>query len=119
MRATVSKPEGTASYLEGSSTGPKRILVQTNTRLVPGDDYHRRLLFMLDLTCQHHWNRDYLPDQVRWSVYGCRFGYDNRRCYVLVHHGQSSNDDGVPVLWYQWTAESLYEHPFVPGSIVV
>ena len=113
MEATASVPKDTTPHLEENSTKPTRVLVQTKTHLVPGGDYDERLLFMLDLICQHHWNRDYDPDQDRWSVYGARFGYDNRRCYFLVDHGQSSTDDDIPVLWYQWTGESLLE-PFRP-----
>ncbi|POR31688.1 Uncharacterized protein TPAR_08097 [Tolypocladium paradoxum] len=94
---------------------PKRILVQTKTHLVPGDDYHQRCLFLLDVMCRHHWNRDFDPRQDRWSEYGAWFGYDNRRCYFLVDHGQSSADRHVPVLWYEWTGESLKAMPrFLP-----
>ncbi len=57
-------------------------------------------------------------DQDRWSVYGARFGYDNRRCYFLVDYGRSHTDDHVPVLWYQWTGESLLE-ALRPSNVVV
>jgi hypothetical protein len=106
---TASKPEGTVPRLEGHLTASKRILVQTKTHLVQGDDFHQRCLFLLDLTCQYHWNRDFHPDQDRWSAYGAWFGYDNRRCYFLADHGQALNDDEVPILWYEWTGESLLE----------
>jgi hypothetical protein len=107
MGTNANMPEHTAQCPGENSTGPKRILVQTKTNLVPGGDYLGRCEFMLDFICQHHWNRDYDPDQDRWSVYGAQFGYDNRRCYFLVDHGQSATDDDVPVLWYQWTGESV------------
>jgi hypothetical protein len=105
--------QGLVPHLGANSMEPTRILVQTKTHLVPGDDYHQRCLFMLDLICQHHWKRDFHPGQDRWSVYGARFGYDKRRCYFLVDHGQSTTDDDIMLLWYQWTGESLSE-PFVP-----
>lgn len=118
METTASKPEGTARHIEGNLTGPKRILVQTKTHLVPGDGYDQRCLFLLDLICQYHWNRDFDPDQDRWSVYGAWFSYDNRRCYFLVDHGQSLNDNDVPVLWYEWTGESLLKPPS-PSNVVI
>jgi hypothetical protein len=118
METTASKPEGTATHLERNSTAPQRILVQTETHLVPGDDYHQRCLFLLDLICQLHWNRDFDPDQDRWSVYGAWFGYVNRPCYFLVDHGQTLNDDDVPILWYEWTGGSLLE-PLGPSDIAI
>jgi len=118
METTANVPEGTALHLGENSMGPKRVLVQTKTHLVPGEDWHQRCLFMLDLICHHHLNRDFDPDQDRWSVYGARFGYDNRRCYFLVDYGRSHTDDHVPVLWYQWTGESLLE-ALRPSNVVV
>jgi hypothetical protein len=88
-------PEGTVF-----SSEPKRILVQTKTHLVPGKDFHEKLMFMLDRICQHHWRRDYDLDQDRWSTHGCRFGYHNKTCYFLLDNGVSSNDDKVEVLQY-------------------
>ena len=118
METTANEPGGAAPHLGESSTGPKRILVQTKTHLVPGDDYHARCMFMLNLICQHHWNHNFDLDQDRWNVYGAQFGYDNRSCYFLVDHGRSPTDDDVPVLWYQWTGESLLE-PLSPSDVVV
>ena len=90
-----------------NSTGPFRVLVQTKTHLVPGDDYEQRLMFMLNLICNRHLNRNFDSRQDRYSAEGTWFGYHNRRCYFLVDHGESSNDHDVPVSWYEWTGESL------------
>ncbi|EGY23785.1 uncharacterized protein VDAG_05223 [Verticillium dahliae VdLs.17] len=83
------------------------------------------------LICQHHWNRDFDPERDRWSAYGARFGYPNRRCYILLDYGQSA-DNEVPVLWYEWMGKSfnilaqdlppeiqvkLKEYPFMRPSI--
>ncbi|PVH70447.1 hypothetical protein DL98DRAFT_564161 [Cadophora sp. DSE1049] len=86
---TANVPEGAAPHLGEKSTGPIRILVQTKTHLHP----------------------DFDPDQDRWRVHGARFGCDKRHCYFLVDHGRSPTDDNVPVLWYQWTGESLKAMP--------
>lgn len=111
METKAGVPKDAAPPLEENSMEPTRVLVQTKTHLVPGKDYDERLLFMLDLICQRHWDRDFDPDKDRWSTYGTRFGYDNRRCYFLLDHGQSLSDGDVSVLWYQWTGESLWEPP--------
>jgi hypothetical protein len=104
--ATNNMPEGTVF-----SSGPKRILVQTKTHLVPGKDFDEKLMFMLDRICQHHWHRKYDFKQDRWSTHGCRFGYPNRTCYFLLDSGESTNDDTVEVLWYLFTGieEPLWE----------
>jgi hypothetical protein len=83
-----------------------RLLVQTRTHLVPGDDYTERIRHMKNLVCQHHWHRDFDPAQDRWYAYRDNFGYDNRRCYFLVDHGQVQG--GAPALiWYKWNGQSL------------
>jgi hypothetical protein len=115
METTTNEPKGTAPPLEENPTGPKRILVQTKTHLVPGGDYGERCYFILDRICQLHWNRDFVFGEDRWNSYGARFGYDNRTCYFLVDHGQSIDDD-VPVVWYQWTGKSLLE-PLSPSNV--
>lgn len=86
---------------------PQRILVQTKTHLVPGNGYHERQLFMMNLMCQLHWKRNYHPRQDRWYVRGARFAYKNRRCFFLIDHGHSSADDEVVVSWYKWNGDSL------------
>jgi hypothetical protein len=116
METTANEPKDTAPSLEENLTGPKRILVQTKTHLVPGDEYGKRCYFILDLVCQHHWNRNFVFGEDRWNSYGTEFGYDNRTCYFLVDHGQSATDDDVPVIWYQWTGESLLE-PLSPSHV--
>ena len=94
-------------------TQPIRILVQTKTHLVPGDEYAERVDRMRNLICQHHWNRDFDWNQDRWNVYGADFGFDDRNCYFLVDHGESPTDP--PILWYSWTGESLL---VIPGPLL-
>ena len=93
------------------SARPLRILVQTVTNLVPGNDYGERVEYMRNLICQHHWNRDFDWDQDRWNVYGHHFGLENRNCYFLIDHGHSESSEDPPVLWYKWTGKSLLEEP--------
>lgn len=104
METNTSNPESRAPDV---GEAPTRVLVQTKTHLVPGDGYHKRCLFMLDLICQRTWSRDFDPKQHRWNVRGALFGYDNHPCYFLVDHGQSSNDEDITVLWYHWDGKSL------------
>ncbi|KAI1119827.1 hypothetical protein F5Y10DRAFT_149315 [Nemania abortiva] len=107
METTTSQLEVDDPPPETNSEGPKRILVRTKTHLVPGDDYGARCTYMLNRICQHHWNRDFVFGKDRWNSYGTQFGYDNRTCYFLVDYGRSASDDDVPILWYEWTGESL------------
>ncbi|KAL2214247.1 hypothetical protein CC79DRAFT_1363023 [Sarocladium strictum] len=89
------------------STEPVRILVQTVTQLVPGNDYAQRVQYMQNLICQHHWNRDFDRNQDRWNVYGHHFSYENRNCYFLIDHGSRESPKDPQVLWYKWTGEAL------------
>lgn len=50
----------------------------------------------------------------RWNAYGDEFGYNHRLCFFLVDYGSSSDDDEVPILSYEWTGESLYDHSPIP-----
>jgi len=90
---------------------PCRILVQTKTHLVYGNDYNDRCKRMRNIICRHLWKRDFDPDQER-SYARADFGYPNRRCFFLVDHGQSDTDD-VPIRWYAWTGTFLLDCLFV------
>lgn len=96
---------------ERYATRPCRILVQTKTHLVQGNDYNERCKRMRNIICRHFWERDFDPNQER-SYARADFGYPNRRCFFLVDHGQSNVDD-VPIRWYKWTGISLSECPFL------
>ncbi|KAM6482526.1 hypothetical protein HDV62DRAFT_45828 [Trichoderma sp. SZMC 28011] len=85
--------------------GPVRILVQTVTSLVPGNDWWQRIVYIRNIICQYHWNRDFDWDKDRWNSYGDDFGYDNRNCYFLIDHGESAEDP--PILRYKWTGKTL------------
>lgn len=92
---------------------PVRILVQTITRLVPGDLYPERVRLMRNIICQHHWNRDFDCIQERFQARGADFGFDNRVCYFLLDSGINLDPvEDPPILWYRWTGESLLVHPF-------
>jgi len=101
-------PECRSAYFKEDSTAPVRILVSTATHLVPGDGFFERTAFMRNLIGQYHWNRDF-KDCDRFEAYNATFGYDNRKCYFVLDHGQSpdGNDEIVPILWYRWTGTLL------------
>lgn len=80
-----------------------RVLVQTRTHLVPGSDHYEKLLFILDLVCDHLWGRTFHPRRDRFHLYGPPLGRKNHRFYFVVDHGQATDDSTVPVLWYQFT----------------
>jgi hypothetical protein len=109
MEVPASEPSMPLPNPGDMSAGPVRILVQTVTHLVPGNDFAERVEYMQNLICQHHWKRDFDWDQDRWNGYGHQFAFRNRNCYFLIDHGHSEGDP--PVLWYKWTGESLLEKP--------
>lgn len=93
------------------NTGKMRILLQTVTHLVPGNDYGEKITFIQNLVRHHQWQRDYDVDQERWYPYRDYFGLPNRRCFFLIdHHGHDHTveEEKVPMLWYRWTGEALY-----------
>ena len=96
-----------APNTKGNPEGPIRLLVQTSTHLVPGDGWAPKYKFMLNTMCERHFNRRFDDLQDRGSSHGGYFAYPNLRCYFLVDHGQSSNDDEVPIIWYEWTGKTL------------
>lgn len=102
-------PECGSAYFKEHPTAPVRILVSTATHLVPGDGFFERTEFMRNLISQYHWCHDFDRDRDRFEAYNATFGYDNRKCYFLLDHGQSpdGNDEIVPVLWYKWTGTLL------------
>ncbi|KEY71903.1 hypothetical protein S7711_11474 [Stachybotrys chartarum IBT 7711] len=94
----------------GDHKAKVRILLQTLTHLVPGEDRGEKLDFIENLIAQHHWKRDFDRDQERLFLYHDDFGLDNIRCYFLIdHHGydHTVEEEIVPVLWYKWTGQSL------------
>ena len=74
---------------------------------------------MFNRVCQHVWNCEFDEDVHRWYTCGDNFGYNNRRCFFLVDYGTSANDDGVPVLCYDWTGETLYVIPTCDWSCTI
>lgn len=102
-------PEVSVSYLRKHPTSPVRILISTTTRLVPGNGYFERTEFIRNLVSQYHWKRDFEWGLDRFDTYNAKFGYDYRKCYFLIDHGESpdGNDSIVPIPWYRWTGESL------------
>ena len=104
---------------QADESTPLRVLVQTKTHLVLGEnleaDYATKVDFMKNLICRHLWNRDFDKRRERWNSHGDQFGYSDRDCWFLIDHGDSV--DEPPVLWYKWTGESLSEtHPLFTKS---
>ena len=67
-------PEDAILCFKNDSSKPIRILVESKTHLIPGNDFHENVFFILDSVCQHHWNRDFDLDD-RWNTYDADFGY--------------------------------------------
>ncbi|KAK3292990.1 uncharacterized protein B0H64DRAFT_403257 [Chaetomium fimeti] len=100
--------EAAAAANASDLDSPVRVLVQTQTHLVPGDKtthFGERYDAMVSLICQHVWQREY--DQFRerdWS-YHCHFAVDNVECWFLIdHHGPDPTPPpDPPLIWYRWT----------------
>lgn len=92
---------------------PVRVLVQTQTHHVPGDkstEYGERYDAMLNLICQHVWQRDFDKFRERHWNYHCHFALDNVECWFLIDHygpDQSPAPD-PPIIWYRWTGTELF-----------
>jgi len=99
------------AYLKENPSAPARILVSTVTHLVPGEGFFERTRFIRNLVTQYHWNRDFKTGEDRFEAYNAVFAFANRPCYFLIDHGQSHDGD-IPILWYQWTGDKLYEIPY-------
>jgi hypothetical protein len=92
---------------------PVRILVQTQTHLVPGDrstEFGERYDAMVSLICQHVWQRRYDKFRERVWNYHCYFALDNVECWFLIdHHGPDpSPPPEPPIVWYRWTGIELF-----------
>ncbi|KAL2171279.1 hypothetical protein VTG60DRAFT_3385 [Thermothelomyces hinnuleus] len=97
---------------------PLRVLVQTKTHLIPGDqsaDFGQRFRVMQNLICQHIWRRDF--DRTRERIWSKgEFALDDHDCWFLVdYHGAGRDpaedrdppDPDPPMLWYNWTGTEL------------
>lgn len=91
---------------------PVRVLVQTQTHLVPGDrftEFGKRDDAMLSLICQHVWKREFDQFRERRWNYNPYYAVDNVECWFLVdHHGPDPiPPSDPPVVWYRWTGSEL------------
>lgn len=86
---------------------PVRLLVQTLTHLVPGESGIDRYAFIQNRMCQDFWGCGFNAPKFRFASHGESFALDNRRCFFLVDHGETDDDDKVPVLCYEWTGDKL------------
>jgi hypothetical protein len=95
-----------------TDTGKVRILLQTVTHLVPGNDREGKLHFIRNLTARRQWKRLFDWDQERMWPYHDDFGLDNIKCFFLIdhrgHNHDTTDDQQALVLWYRWTGDFLY-----------
>lgn len=85
---------------EENSADKMRILLQSTTHLVPGDDREEKLDFIRNMVCQIYWQRDFDRAQERWYAHGDDFALKNRKCFFLIdHHGHDHTvkEEKVPV----------------------
>ena len=92
---------------------PVRILVQTQTHLVPGNrstEFGERYGAMVNLICQHVWQRGYDKFRERVWTYHCYFALDDIECWFLIdHHGPDPSPPlEPPIVWYRWTGTELF-----------
>ncbi len=92
---------------------PVRILVQTQTHLVPGDrftEFGERYDAMVDLICRHVWQRAYDKFRERVWTYHTHFALDNVECWFLIdHHGPDPSPPPEPqIIWHRWTGTELF-----------
>ena len=95
-----------------STSSPTRILLQTKTHLVLGEDYGDKTLRLRDLICQHFQGRNHAKGEFCWDSHFLRFGHDNHTCFFLGDHGMTAGHGQTPadnpqVLWYRWTGDAM------------
>ncbi|PWY87230.1 hypothetical protein BO94DRAFT_585783 [Aspergillus sclerotioniger CBS 115572] len=91
---------------------PIRILVQTLTHLVRGHRNPDKRMFMLNLICRYHWNRNFSPAEHRWTTYNDFFALRDQPCFFVLDYGQAPDDAEVRVLSYVWDGRTLEYAPF-------
>jgi hypothetical protein len=102
--------DNSAAKSLATSTGKVRILLQTVTHLVPGNDRGEKFTWIQNTVCQHQWQRDFDRDQERFFPYHDYFGLRDVHCFFLIdHHGHDHaiQEEKVPVIWYKWTGQFL------------
>ncbi|KAK4234786.1 hypothetical protein C8A03DRAFT_46963 [Achaetomium macrosporum] len=115
--------EAAAAANTSDLDSPVRVLVQTQTHLVPGDrstEFGERYDAMVNLICQHVWQREYDKFRERVWNYHCHFALDNVECWFLVdHHGPDpSPPPDPPIVWYRWTGtEFVMMRDPLPGRV--
>lgn len=102
----------TAQQTEPSPAGKVRVLIQTVTHLVPGNDRGEQLRFLENKVCQLHWGRDFDRAQERIYAYHDHddFGLKKVECFFIIDHrghDHATEEVRAPVVFYKWTGESL------------
>ncbi|KAL2127967.1 hypothetical protein VTI74DRAFT_9919 [Chaetomium olivicolor] len=99
----VVDPTSTEAAAAANTSDPDsalRVLVQTQTHLVPGDkstEFGERYDAMVNLIFQHLWQREYDKFRERVWNYHCHFALDNVECWFLVdHHGPNPSSPPDP-----------------------
>ena len=87
---------------------PIRLLLETETHRVPGQEYGDKLNSLRNTRCRRYFNRDYDHQQDRCYMKGDDFAFARRRCFTLIDNGSRDATD-VPVLRYRWTGTELSE----------
>lgn len=91
-----------------SYTGPCRLLLETHTHLVHGDEWVKKVKFLRNIVCNSHFNRDFDPQQDRYYLEGDDFGLPSRPCYLLVDHGDKMADaKSIRLFRYRWTGDKM------------
>lgn len=103
---------------------PLRVLVHTQTHLVPGNKstgFDERYQAMRSLICQHVWQREFDKFRERDWWYQCHFSKDNVECWFLVdHHGPDPTPPpDPPIVRYRWTGTELFVSLNLSGCLLL
>lgn len=112
MQATAERELASEAAAKGAAPSPVRILVQTQTHLVPGDGWLGKMGAMKRAVARHVLNADFDKKKDNMIVYNDLFAVPGERCFFLYDHasspvGDDVADHDIPLLWYRWTGEQL------------
>lgn len=91
---------------------PLRILVQTRSGLIRGENSTARRRRVSDIVARAVWDRNSDPTQETLRSYRALWSRPRMTCWFLVDHafpqvGSDVPDESIPILWYLYDGEWL------------
>lgn len=97
---------------QDAAPSPVRILVQTQTHLVPGESGTEKEETVERSIRKNVLKNKYSKRNDRLYLYNDYFAVPGYHCFFLYDHalspvGDDVTDDEIPLLWYRWSGKEL------------